>query len=154
VSSRNCDQDRKKVLLWIGRTYISDVTLKEVPIGTSSIDWDQPSRSYLKTETESSLHNVVFWKINRMVFKDKMMDNVQKQYLYLKSFSISRIYNIEQRLWKMDTPLWKILVHHWEAITRISRWWIQTIDVTMCSSCQQTAYVNIKSQSTYLKWMA
>jgi hypothetical protein len=29
-------------------------------IGTSSIDWAQLSRFYLKTETESSLRNVVF----------------------------------------------------------------------------------------------
>jgi hypothetical protein len=45
-------------------------------IWTRSIDWAQPSRFYLKTETESSLRNVVFWKINRTVFLDK--DNVQK----------------------------------------------------------------------------
>jgi hypothetical protein len=37
-------------------------------IGTSSIDWDQLSRFYLKMETESSLRNVVFWNINRTVF--------------------------------------------------------------------------------------
>jgi hypothetical protein len=49
-------------------------------IGTSSIDWAQMSRFYLKTERESSLRNVVFWKINRTVFldKDKTMDNVHK----------------------------------------------------------------------------
>jgi hypothetical protein len=29
-------------------------------IGTSSIDWAQQSRFYLKTETESSIRNVVF----------------------------------------------------------------------------------------------
>jgi hypothetical protein len=29
-------------------------------IGTSSVDWAQLSRFYLKTETESSLRNVVF----------------------------------------------------------------------------------------------
>jgi hypothetical protein len=29
-------------------------------IGTSSIDWTQLSRFYLKTETESSLQNAVF----------------------------------------------------------------------------------------------
>jgi hypothetical protein len=29
-------------------------------IGTSTIDWAQLSRFYLKTETESSLQNVVF----------------------------------------------------------------------------------------------
>jgi hypothetical protein len=31
-------------------------------IGTSSIDWAQLSRFYLKTETESILRKVVFWK--------------------------------------------------------------------------------------------
>jgi hypothetical protein len=48
--------------------------------GTSSIDWAKLSRFYLKTEAESSFRNVVFWKINRMVFLDKArtMDNVQK----------------------------------------------------------------------------
>jgi hypothetical protein len=44
-------------------------TIELVPIGTSSIDWTQLSRSYLKTEKESSLRNVVFWKINRTVFR-------------------------------------------------------------------------------------
>jgi hypothetical protein len=49
-------------------------------IGTSSIDWVQLSRFYLKMETESSLWNVVFWNINRTVFLDKFgtMDNVHK----------------------------------------------------------------------------
>jgi hypothetical protein len=35
---------------------------------TSSVDWTQMNRSYLKTETESSLWNV-FWKINRATFR-------------------------------------------------------------------------------------
>jgi hypothetical protein len=35
---------------------------------TSSIDWAQLSRFYLKTEREFSLRNVVFGKINRIVF--------------------------------------------------------------------------------------
>jgi hypothetical protein len=49
-------------------------------IGTSSVDWAQLIRFYLKTETESSLRNVVFWNINRTVFldKDRTMENVQK----------------------------------------------------------------------------
>jgi hypothetical protein len=53
-------------------------------IGTSSIDWAQPSRFYLKTETESSLRSVVFWKIKRTVFlnKDRTMDKVQKHNIY------------------------------------------------------------------------
>jgi hypothetical protein len=45
-------------------------------IGSSSIDWTQLSRFYLKTETESSIRNTVFWNINRIVFtdKDRMMN--------------------------------------------------------------------------------
>jgi hypothetical protein len=31
------------------------------------IDWTKLSRCYLKTEAESSLRNVVFWKVNRTV---------------------------------------------------------------------------------------
>jgi hypothetical protein len=48
-------------------------------IGTSSIDWAQLSKFYLKTETESSLRNVVFRKVHRTVFlnKDRTLDNVQ-----------------------------------------------------------------------------
>jgi hypothetical protein len=53
-------------------------------IGTSSIDWAQLCRFYLKTETESSLWNIVFWNISGMVFLDKnrMMDNVQKHNIW------------------------------------------------------------------------
>jgi hypothetical protein len=40
--------------------------------GTSSIDWAQQNRFHLKTETESSLRNVVFLNKNRT------MDNIQK----------------------------------------------------------------------------
>jgi hypothetical protein len=49
-------------------------------IGTSSIDWPQLSRFYLKTEIESSLRNGVFWKIKRTVFldKDRTIDNMEK----------------------------------------------------------------------------
>jgi hypothetical protein len=49
-------------------------------IGTSSTDWAQLSRFYLKTETESSLRNAVLCNINRAVLldKDRTMDNVQK----------------------------------------------------------------------------
>jgi hypothetical protein len=41
-------------------------------VGTSSIDWTQLSRFHLKTETESSLRNVVL-NINMI------MDNIQNQ---------------------------------------------------------------------------
>jgi hypothetical protein len=56
-------------------------------IGTSSIDWAQLSRFCLKTETESSFRNAVFWNINRMVFlnRDKTMDNVQKHNICRKN---------------------------------------------------------------------
>jgi hypothetical protein len=52
-------------------------------IGTSSIDWAKLSRFYLKTETETSLRNVVFCNINRTTYSDKCrtMDNVQKHYI-------------------------------------------------------------------------
>jgi hypothetical protein len=55
-------------------------------IGTCSIDWAQLSRFYLKTETESSLRNVVFSKINRVMFldKDKVMDDVQRHNICIK----------------------------------------------------------------------
>jgi hypothetical protein len=42
-------------------------------IGTSSIDWAQQSRYYLRTETDSSLRNVVF------LIEIGTMDNVQKE---------------------------------------------------------------------------
>jgi hypothetical protein len=48
-------------------------------IGTNSINWAQLSRFYLKTETETSLRNVVFCNINRTVF----LDNTQKQIILL-----------------------------------------------------------------------
>jgi hypothetical protein len=51
--------------------FIFQNTALSPEIGTSSIDWAQLSRFYLKTETESSLRNVVFCKINRTVFLDK-----------------------------------------------------------------------------------
>jgi hypothetical protein len=44
---------------------------------TSSIDWVQLSRFYLKTETESSLRNVV-------LNKNRAMDNVQKYNICIK----------------------------------------------------------------------
>jgi hypothetical protein len=55
-------------------------------VGTSPINWAQLSRFYLKTETESGLRSVVFWKINRMVFldKDRTMDIVQKHNICTK----------------------------------------------------------------------
>jgi hypothetical protein len=46
--------------------------IRRPEVGTSSIDWVQQSRFYLKTETETSLRNVVFLNKNRT------MDNVRK----------------------------------------------------------------------------
>jgi hypothetical protein len=62
-------------------------------IGTSSIDWAQLSRFYLKTETEYSLRNVVLWKINKTVFldKDRTMDNVQKHNICTTSSLLSTV---------------------------------------------------------------
>jgi hypothetical protein len=55
-------------------------------IGTSCIDWAQLSRFYLKTETESSLGNVVFkYKQNGMLDKNRTMDNVQKHNIYVNA---------------------------------------------------------------------
>jgi hypothetical protein len=56
-------------------------------IETSFVDWAQLSRFYLKTETESSLRNVMFCNINITVFldKDKTMANVQNIIFVLMS---------------------------------------------------------------------
>jgi hypothetical protein len=71
-------------------------------IGTSSIDWIQLSRFYLNSYTESSLRNVVVWKINGTVFldKDRMMDNDQKRNICNKkiSFFSSPPSNVYRRL--------------------------------------------------------
>jgi hypothetical protein len=50
------------------------------PYLPSSIDWAQLSRYYLKTETESSLRNIVFWDYKQECVLDEnsTMDNVQK----------------------------------------------------------------------------
>jgi hypothetical protein len=49
-------------------------------IGTSSLDWAQLIRFYLKTEIESRLRNGVFCNIKGTMFldEDRTMDNVQK----------------------------------------------------------------------------
>jgi hypothetical protein len=53
-------------------------------IGIIFVDWAQLSSFYLKTETESSLWKVVFWKINRTAIldKDRTMDNVQEHNIF------------------------------------------------------------------------
>jgi hypothetical protein len=59
---------------------VCDNSTLVLEIGTISINWAQLSRFYLKTETESSLRNVVFCNTNRTAFLDKgrTMDDVQK----------------------------------------------------------------------------
>jgi hypothetical protein len=48
-------------------------------IKTSSNNWAQLSKFYLKMETESSLQNIVLeYKQDGVLDKDRMMDNVQK----------------------------------------------------------------------------
>jgi hypothetical protein len=47
-----------------GDWILSPALVSDPEIGTRSIDWAQQSRFYLRTETESGLRNVVFWKIN------------------------------------------------------------------------------------------
>jgi hypothetical protein len=46
--------------------------------GTSSVDWAQLSKFYLKTETECNFRNVMFLNKNRTVFEMRTMGNVQK----------------------------------------------------------------------------
>jgi hypothetical protein len=72
-----------------------------------SVDWAQLSRFYLKTETESSLRNTMFWNINRK------MDYVQKynictkapssrtfrSYLLFTEFSIVTTSNVIRGNW-------------------------------------------------------
>jgi hypothetical protein len=69
-------------------------------MGTSSIDWAQLSMFYLKTETEPSLRNLAFWKINRAVFldKDRTMDNVQQHNICtnVPSSQTFRSYKVKQ----------------------------------------------------------
>jgi hypothetical protein len=58
----------------------------------------QMSRFYLKMEAESSLQNVVFRKINSVVFldKDRAMDNVQQHNICtnVSSSQTSRFYTL------------------------------------------------------------
>jgi hypothetical protein len=63
---------------------------QSIELVSVSEDRAQVSRFYLKTETESSFRNVVFWKINRTMFldKDKMMGNVQKYNIYIITFNL------------------------------------------------------------------
>jgi hypothetical protein len=49
-------------------TVLGLYALSDVGLGTSSVDWDQLRKFYLKAETESSLRNEVFLNKNRTVF--------------------------------------------------------------------------------------
>jgi hypothetical protein len=70
--------------LWVKPTHLSPINRASPYFRTIG------SGFYLKTETESSLQNVVFWKINRTVSldKDRTMDNVQKHNICNKSFTL------------------------------------------------------------------
>jgi hypothetical protein len=71
----------KNAVLFILQNNVSEpgffLRLQVKPTQLGPID---RARFYLKTEAESSLRNVVFWKINKTVLldKDRAMDNVQK----------------------------------------------------------------------------
>jgi hypothetical protein len=100
-------------------------------IGTSSIDWSQLSRFYLKTETESSLRNVMFLKINRTVFIDKYrtMDNVQKHNSCIRlsiSVEFRRIYQTYcqyelfcRYLWYISDMLQVVVTYWYVSVTYI-----------------------------------
>jgi hypothetical protein len=67
-------------------------------IWTSSIDWAQLSRFYLKTEIESGLWNAAFWKINRTVFLIKtgrwiMSRNIILVLMYHRHKLLDLVYN-------------------------------------------------------------
>jgi hypothetical protein len=53
-------------------------------IGNSSVEWTQLSRFQLKTESESSLRNVV------LLNKNRRMENVQKHNICTKSLCVDR----------------------------------------------------------------
>jgi hypothetical protein len=60
--------------------------VKPTESGSSAMEWAHLRRFYLKTETEFSLRNVLFWNINRTVFwiKTGRWDNVQKHNICTK----------------------------------------------------------------------
>jgi hypothetical protein len=66
---------------WYNQEIYTNIMFLDIPIVLSlSKNTVLLSMFYLKMETESSLWNVVFCNINRMMFldKDRTMDNVQK----------------------------------------------------------------------------
>jgi hypothetical protein len=77
-------------------------------IGSSSIDWAQLSMFNLKTKTESSLRNIVFCNIDRMVFSDKdgMTDNVQKHNICTKTIKLLLSTNCNFIQHKMHWTTW------------------------------------------------
>jgi hypothetical protein len=77
------------------------ITSPSPETGISSIDWAQPSRFHPKTETESSLRNVVLWNINSMV------NNVQKHNICTKSFLL---YMVKVISLPQDTEIARISV--------------------------------------------
>jgi hypothetical protein len=84
---RNLPAFRKETLFHLQSRYKSrnsKAKLSLVQNPDMGTDWTQLSRSYLKTETECSLRNTVFWKNKHdsVLDKDKTMDNVQKRNIF------------------------------------------------------------------------
>jgi hypothetical protein len=52
-------------------------------MGTSSIDWTQLSRFYLKTETESSLRNVILNKKQDDVLNENTTMNMSRNVIFV-----------------------------------------------------------------------
>jgi hypothetical protein len=98
----------KSLWRWYIGTNIMCLDIINHPV-PSSIDKAQMNRFYLKTETESSLRNVVFWKVNRTVFlyKDKTTDNIQKHCLFWRKnrFCIIILYSVKL--------MWRLLSFHY-----------------------------------------
>jgi hypothetical protein len=79
-------------------------------IGSSSIDWTQLSRSYLKTDTESSLRNVVLEdKQDDVLGKGKAMDNDQKRTKFNVHFALVKLttlsYQFTRRVIKLTVVI-------------------------------------------------
>jgi hypothetical protein len=66
-------------------------------IGISSIDRSQLNRSHLKTETESSLRNVVFENKQNSFNKDRTMDNAPKHNIYAEKITNSPVSAVDVR---------------------------------------------------------
>jgi hypothetical protein len=115
--------------LYFKRAYqsLEPVTVFRWPeIGTSSIDWAQLNRFYLKIETKSSLRNVMLWNINRTVFLDnnRTMNNVQKHNIYINapSSQIFRTYLQQIELVKSELHTERKSMSY--SVCPIQRWFL------------------------------